>query len=68
VEIEKRNSLIKAWEENEKAKADNKYVAKLYSPVSHIASQFCARWQLSVVMSNIFFFGYFCEQNYSPNI
>jgi len=26
VETEKRNSLIKAWEENEKAKAVNKYV------------------------------------------
>jgi hypothetical protein len=26
VEAEKRNSLIKAWEENEKAKAENKYV------------------------------------------
>jgi len=26
VEKEKRNSLIKAWEENEKAKAVNKYV------------------------------------------
>jgi len=26
VEAEKRNSLIKAWEENEKAKAVNKYV------------------------------------------
>ncbi|XP_066332166.1 remorin-like isoform X1 [Miscanthus floridulus] len=28
VEIEKRNSLIKAWEENEKAKADNKVAKK----------------------------------------
>jgi hypothetical protein len=26
VETEKRGSLIKAWEENEKAKAENKYV------------------------------------------
>lgn len=26
VESEKRNSLIKAWEENEKTKAENKYI------------------------------------------
>jgi hypothetical protein len=27
VKTEKRNSLIKAWEENEKTKAENKYVS-----------------------------------------
>jgi hypothetical protein len=30
VETEKRGSLIKAWEENEKAKAENKYVIYQY--------------------------------------
>jgi len=30
VETEKRNSLIKAWEENEKTKAENKYAAYLF--------------------------------------
>jgi hypothetical protein len=30
METEKRNSLIKAWEENEKTKAENKYVAYLF--------------------------------------
>jgi hypothetical protein len=39
VETEKRNSLIKAWEENEKTKAENKYVTDFYTPVcifSHV--------------------------------
>jgi hypothetical protein len=30
VETEKRNSLIKAWEENEKTKAENKYSTSIH--------------------------------------
>jgi hypothetical protein len=36
VETEKRGSLIKAWEENEKAKAENKYVINIISFCSPI--------------------------------
>jgi hypothetical protein len=36
LETEKRNSLIKAWEENEKTKAENKYAASFYSHRAHL--------------------------------
>lgn len=37
VETEKRNSLIKAWEENEKTKAENKYgILQCYDLITNL--------------------------------
>jgi hypothetical protein len=50
VETEKRGSLIKAWEENEKAKAENKYVIYIDSYM-----RFHSAVVLSVTSGNPFF-------------